>query len=226
MSLQATLLAVFGSDLTIVNAARVSFAKESLKLDDKDIKLINYLVAHKHFAPLCHPQITFRVTAPIFVARQLAKHQVGAVWSEESRRYIDEPPQFFRPDHWRGRAKNVKQGSAGPVDSNTAAKASYVLQEVERQTLSAYNTLLEQGVAPEQARMVLPLSTCTTWIWTGSLQFFARVCQLRLDNHAQYESQLIAQQISNQISPYFPIAWSALLGPESCPPTPNASPTP
>ena len=212
-----------GSDLTVVNAARVSFDKESTAVDweyldfghssgdfvailnDNDAKLIKYLAEHNHWTPFGHCQVTFRIKAPIFVARQLGKHQVGMVWNEVSRRYVDSEPEFFSIDMFREKADNVKQGS------KDEATIPYSLDPLHHYTLECYNNLLKMGVCPEQARMVLPQSMYTEWYWTGSLAAWARVCKLRLDPHTQKETRDIAQVISNQMSIIFPVSWSALL---------------
>ena len=212
-----------GSDLTVVNAARVSFEKESeaedweyldlgqssgdfvAVLNEKDQKLIKYLAKHNHWTPFGHCQVTFRIKAPIFVARQLGKHQVGMVWNEVSRRYVDSEPEFFSIDMFREKADNVKQGS------KDEATIPYSLDPLHHYTLECYNNLLKMGVCPEQARMVLPQSMYTEWYWTGSLAAWARVCKLRLDPHTQKETRDIAQVISNQMSIIFPVSWSALL---------------
>jgi len=212
-----------GSDLTVVNAARVSFEKESeaedweyldlgqasgdfvAVLNEKDQKLIKYLAKHNHWTPFGHCQVTFRIKAPIFVARQLGKHQVGMVWNEVSRRYVDSEPEFFSIDMFREKADNVKQGS------KDEATIPYSLDPLHHYTLECYHNLLKMGVCPEQARMVLPQSMYTEWYWTGSLAAWARVCKLRLDPHTQKETRDIAQVISNQMSIIFPVSWSALL---------------
>ena len=212
-----------GSDLTVVNAARVSFKKEReaedweyldlgqasgyfvAVLNEKDKKLIKYLAEHNHWTPFGHCQVTFRIKAPIFVARQLGKHQVGMVWNEVSRRYVDSEPEFFSIDMFREKADNVKQGS------KDEATIPYSLDPLHHYTLECYNNLLKMGVCPEQARMVLPQSMYTEWYWTGSLAAWARVCKLRLDPHTQKETRDIAQVISNQMSIIFPVSWSALL---------------
>lgn len=200
-----------GTDKSIVNAARVSFAKDSMEqeLDQKDEKLINYLAKHNHWSPFAHNSIQLKIKAPIFIARQLVKHQVGGVWNEESRRYISTTPEFFTPESWRGVPVNAKQGSAGLVaDQN---KCNELLIQHHDASLALYNTLLEMGVCPEQARMVLPLSTMTNWYWTGSLMFWARVCKQRLDGHSQEEAQQVAALISTQCQRLFPISWAALM---------------
>lgn len=218
-----TLIDSMGSDLSVVDAARVSFAKESdwvdvpgpygtisgHELSQPDTKLISYLAKHNHFSPFCHAFATFRIKAPIFCARQLAKHQVGLAWNEESRRYIDEEPEFFFPDVWRGRPEgSIKQGSAGIVQHNMYATDE--ANDAVVVALQSYSHLLECGVAPEQARMILPQNTMTNWIWSGSLMAFARVCRLRLDSHAQQETAAVAKLIDAEMSELFPVSWEAL----------------
>lgn len=197
-----------GTDLSVVNAARVSFHKESLEFTDQDAKLIYYLAKHNHWSPFAHTALTFRIKAPIFVARQLVKHTVGGVWNEVSRRYVSDEPEFYFPDVWRGKPENAKQGS-----SDKEAKTAYAYKAKEQiwWLVDSYNNMIEEGVAPEQARMVLPQNTMTEWWWTGSLVFFARVCKQRLDSHAQQETREIAEMLSNQIKPLFPVAWKALM---------------
>lgn len=205
-----------GSDLSVVNAARVSFAKVSSEFSEKDGKLISYLARHAHWTPFAHTAISLRVQAPIFVARQLVKHQVGLTWNEVSRRYVDDEPAFYFPETWRGRPEgSVKQGSSGEVIEYTSCWAfSSIQEDVECQTLDAlllYNNLLENGVAPEQARMVLPLNTMTEWIWTGNVMSFARVCKQRLDPHAQQETREVAEQIRDILQEHFPVSFNALM---------------
>ena len=219
-----------GSDLTVVNAARVSFEKESeaedweyldlgqasgdfvAVLNEKDQKLIKYLAKHNHWTPFGHCQVTFRIKAPIFVARQLGKHQVGMVWNEVSRRYVDSEPEFYEPKVWRKRADNVKQGSSNEeVKLKWGVNHPPLPDRLVQLQLSTYNLMIKEGVCPEQARMVLPQSMYTEWYWTGSLAAWARVCKLRLDPHTQKETRDIAQVISNQMSIIFPVSWSALL---------------
>jgi len=212
-----------GSDLSVVNAARVSFAKESewvginpedgldsVQLSEKDQKLIAYLAKHNHWTPFAHAFLSFRIKAPIFVARQLVKHQVGLAWNEVSRRYVDDEPEFFQPE-WRMRAENVKQGSAGEFDKDMQAAINAIFWDAVDVSYSAYEELLKLGVAPEQARAVLNLNHHTEWIWSGSLAAFARVCKLRLDPHAQKETQEIAQQIQALVPSEFQHSWKALL---------------
>ena len=212
-----------GSDLSVVNAARVSFAKESEwenpggidawdlsknKLSEKDQKLINYLAKHNHWSPFAHNSLTFRIKAPIFVARQLVKHQVGGVWNEVSRRYVDEEPEFYLPTLWHKAPTNAKQGAS----ENTLNVLEAVdVPLVTENCLHYYFALLKLGVAPEEARMVLPLNTMTEWWWTGSLMFFARVCKQRLDPHAQNATRDIAKLINEQIPKEFVYSWKALM---------------
>jgi thymidylate synthase (FAD) len=247
-----------GSDLTVVNAARVSFSKISkyeektfedekeadtfarkvngyidydyvlsdrwfggypvYYLNEKDQKLIQYLARHGHWTPFGHVQATFLIKTPIFVARQLGKHQVGLVWNEVSRRYVDSEPEFYVPETWRKRAENVKQGSSeeavDPVlrvrmHGDQTVNDAYT--RLDDHALDLYNEMLDHGVCPEQARMVLPQSMMTEWYWTGSLAAFARVCKLRLDPHTQQETREVAKIMSEILEDCFPVSWKALL---------------
>lgn len=203
-----------GGDVNVVNAARVSFAKEVKEFDlEKDTKLINYLAKYNHWSPLAHTSISIRVKAPIFMARQFVKHQIGLVWNEESRRYIDDTPEFYMPLQWRGKPDNAKQGSSGVVDIKPVGHMGFAVgpYEATEFALVTYKSLLDQNVAPEQARMVLPQNTMTNWIWTGSLVAFARICKLRLDSHAQKEAQELAQLINDVVAPLYPVSWAALM---------------
>lgn len=213
-----------GSDINVVNAARVSFAKETQEFDlEKDSKLINYLAKHNHWSPLAHTSVSIRVKAPIFMARQFVKHQIGLVWNEESRRYIDDEPEFYKPVVWRSRPENAKQGSGAEVVTHieyelspvSGEKISLPIEETYNHlvgtALDTYNMMLDSNVAPEQARMVLPQSVMTNWIWTGSLVAFARVCKLRLDSHAQKEAQELAHKINDVVAPLYPVSWGALM---------------
>ena len=182
-----------GGDLTVVNAARVSYAKESKELETKDEKLIKYLAEHNHWTPFAHVQVSFRIKAPVFVARQLVKHQIGLVWNETSRRYVSDEPELYTPprDYWRTKpAKGQsKQGS------NPDEKRIYNVKPVYQTILNTYNDMIAKGIAPEMARMILPQSMMTEWIWTGSLVAFARVCKLRCASDSQMETRNIANQI-------------------------------
>ena len=202
-----------GSDLTVVNAARVSFNKHQDKFKNTDEKLIKYLAVHGHWTPFGHYSIQFRIAAPIFVARQLVKHQVGLVWNEISRRYVDEDPEFWYPEHWRARAEDKKQGSTEEeyIDwiDRTERTGGRVAKTCEF-TMHTYKTLLEAGVCPEQARMVLPQNTYTEWYWSGSLYAFARVCNLRCQPDAQKETRDVCWKIDEFAKYLFPTSWKAL----------------
>lgn len=212
-----------GSDLTVVNAARVSFHKESewdvfpaedermnkRMLKESDAKLIRYLAKHNHWTPFGHCFVQFRVKAPIFVARQLVKHQVGLVWNEESRRYIDSEPEFWFPKIWRKRPDgSLKQGSGGEMELQNSWKTQS--ENMALGNLALYNHMINSGVAPEQARMVLPVNMMTEWYWSGSLAAWARVCKLRLDPHAQAETQEVAKMINSHMGLLFPVSWAEL----------------
>jgi len=210
--MKVTYIEHMGSDLSVVNAARVSFGKQSelvcidrqkgqYILKEKDVKLIRYLAEHQHKSPFNHAFATFHVKAPIFVARQLQKHEYMP-WNEISRRYVDSEPEFYEPVVWRGRSEDKKQGSYGIVDLKTKPTHQYALQ--------TYHNLLSDGVAPEQARMVLPQSMYTEWYWSGSLYAFSKMCSLRLKNDAQLETQVIAKQISSVMKDLYPFSWKAL----------------
>jgi thymidylate synthase (FAD) len=221
--IKATYIDHMGTDLTVANAARVSFGKTSEMEDDpwgppklkkKDDKLIRYLAAHKHISPFGHCFASFHVKAPIFVARQLVKHKFLR-WNEISRRYVDDEPEFYVPDVWRGRSDDKKQGSDGVVELHPM---TFVVdpnednQELNEASLDVYNYLLQQGVAPEMARMVLPQSTMTEWYWSGSLDAFADMCRLRCASDTQYETRLVADNINEEMQKLFPVSWDALMG--------------
>jgi len=224
--IKSTLVDHCGSDLTTVNAARVSFGKRSEwevdydnnmytgqnVLSERDTKLIKYLSKHKHLSPFGHAFASFHVKAPIFVARQLVKHKFLR-WNEISRRYVDDEPEFYVPDVWRGRSKDKKQGSDGVSLWNHGMGTGYREEEYELMDniLGVYRHMIEVGVAPEQARMVLPQSTMTEWYWSGSLDAFASMCVLRLKGDTQYETRLVAQQIDEVMSSLFPVSWKALV---------------
>lgn len=199
-----------GSDLSVVDAARVSFNKvsawENNQLSAKDEKLIKYLAEHNHWTPFGHATLKIRVLAPIFVARQLVKHQIGLVWNEVSRRYVSDDLSFYFPEYWRKAAENVKQGSSKEQVNIKQGDKELIISAV-----NYYYSLLDQGVCTEQARMILPLNLMTEWIWTGSLYAFARVCNLRLDSHAQQETSQVAEKISLIAKELFPVSWKYLL---------------
>jgi len=211
--IKSTYIEHMGNDLTVANAARVSFGKTSEmdvndvwsppKLKAKDDKLIRYLAKHKHISPFGHCFASFHVKAPVFVARQLVKHKFLR-WNEISRRYVDDDPEFYEPNFWRGRSLDKKQGSEGHI--------TLVLdQEIQwHRQLSTYKTLLADGVAPEQARMVLPQSMMTEWYWSGSLDAFADMCNLRCKSDTQAETREVANQIDRKMLELFPVSWDAL----------------
>ena len=215
--IEATYVDHMGSDLSVVNAARVSFGKKSQfegrvggpnVLSQRDSKLIRYLAKHKHISPFGHAFASFHVKAPIFVARQLVKHSFLR-WNEVSRRYVDDEPKFYVPDVWRGRSADKKQGSEGEVKLGKLDDT--IVSDSPYEALCAYKALLQAGVAPEQARMVLPQSTMTEWYWSGSLDAFARMCNLRLPADTQQETRVVAQQIDEVMSGLFPVSWEALI---------------
>jgi len=204
------LLETFGSDLTVVNAARVSFHKESKEFSDRDTGLVNYLAKHNHNSPFFHPQIRFRLKMPIFVAREWFRHTVGFSRNEVSRRYVDEPPEIWIPTEFRMRDVNLKQGSKEEsVVENGAVQELY--KETVEYILATYDTMLEKKVAPEIARAILPQSMYTEFIETGSLAAYSRLCNLRLDPHAQKEIQDYAQAVCSLLEPLFPVSWKALM---------------
>jgi thymidylate synthase (FAD) len=205
----ATLLKHMGDDLDVVNAAKVSFAKESKEFDDNSVRLIKYLAKHKHMSPFGHCFASFHVKAPIFVARQLVKHKFLR-WNEVSRRYVDDEPEFYVPDVWRGRSADKKQGSEGVV--KLEGVDGQIVDDYAAEALTAYQALLEAGVAPEQARMVLPQSTMTEWWWSGSLDAFADMCRLRITPDTQYETRQVALMIDKKMLELFPVSWLALEG--------------
>ena len=192
-----------GTDLSVVNAARVSFAKESDEFSDKDAKLINYLAKHNHWSPFGHASLQFRIKAPIFVARQLVKHQVGLVWNEVSRRYVDDEPEFYIPSEWRLKADDKKQGSSDEtIEYNLGSTLEFIK--------TTYQNMLKANIAPEMARMILPQNLYTEWYWSGTLMAFARVCNLRCKPDTQWETQQIGNLIDNEAKEKFPISWKAL----------------
>jgi thymidylate synthase (FAD) len=213
---EATYIDHMGNDLTVANAARVSFGKKSEMEDDpwgppklkaKDAKLIRYLAKHKHISPFGHCFASFHIKAPIFVARQLVKHKFLR-WNEISRRYVDDEPEFYVPDVWRGRSADKKQGSEGEVKLGKLDDA--IVSDSPYEALTAYQSLLDAGVAPEQARMVLPQSTITEWYWSGSLDAFADMCNLRCKPDTQAETREVARQIDHMMIELFPVSWDAL----------------
>jgi thymidylate synthase (FAD) len=216
--IQVTYKGSMGNDLTVVNAARVSFGKESewdyeesdaysfkqhMKLKDK--KLIKYLAKHKHLSPFGHCFASFHIKAPVFVARQLVKHKFLR-WNEISRRYVDNEPEFFHPTEWRGRSDDKKQGSEGVIESLRPTYSKTLIKIA----MDNYKHLLSEGVCPEQARMVLPQSMMTEWYWSGSLDAFADMCNLRCKPDTQAETAEVAWEIDRNMIDLFPVSWRAL----------------
>ena len=201
-----------GSDASVVNAARVSFGKRIKEMSEGDTKLIRYLAKHNHWSPFGHASLQFRIKAPIFVARQLVKHQIGLTWNEISRRYVDYEPEFYEVDKWRGRPVDKKQGSSEENIEwiNRSMRTSALQDQVENVALANYNLMIGAGVAPEQARMILPQSMMTEWYWSGTLYAFARVCNLRCAEDAQYETRIVANLINDECEKLFPISWTEL----------------
>ena len=217
MSIEVTYIDHMGSDLSVVNAARVSFGKNSEmdrsylrsppKLKDKDAKLIKYLAKHNHTSPFNHAFLTVHVKAPIFVARQLQKHEYMP-WNEVSRRYVDDEPEFYEPDHWRDKSKDKKQGSGGKSQSQYFP--NIYVKEVSEKALGDYKKMLTQGIAPEQARMILPQNMMTEWYWSGTVGAFAKMCNLRCKPDTQLETRIVGNEVSNIMLRYFPVSWEAL----------------
>lgn len=216
--IKATYIHHCGTDLTTVNAARVSFGKKSSleedahgvwRMNDKDVKLINYLAKHEHLSPFGHCFFTFHVKAPVFVRAQLVKHEYLRM-NEISRRYVSDSPELYTPDTFRNApVGSVKQGSSGEHYDSADWIDIYV--DCSKGWLNLYQQMVKDGVAPEQARMVLPQSMMTEWYWSGSLDAFFNMCRLRLKPEAQYESKVIALQVSNAIENHCPVSWAALM---------------
>ena len=205
------LLEVFGDDLTVVNAARVSFDKVSESLTEADKKLIRYLAKHEHTSPFFHPQVRLRVKMPIFVAREWYRSQAGLSRNEVSRRYVNTVPECWVPavEDLREKDKNVKQGSKANAISE-AEEVHHAIAEHVDETVKLYESLLEKGVAPEVARCILPQSMYTEFIETGSLAAMARICHLRLGTGAQKEIRDYASALSSMMVDAFPVSWEAL----------------
>jgi thymidylate synthase (FAD) len=204
------LLETFGSDLTVVNAARVSLGKEVHQMTERDAKLIKYLADHDHTSPFFHPQARFRLKMPIWMAREWFRHTIGFARNEVSRRYVDNPPTFYLPAELRTRAPSKKQGSNDDVHEDNENLRG--IMELSFASASVtYERLLDAGVCPEQARMVLPQSMMTEFIETGSLAAYARLCKLRMGPDAQKEIRDMAQRISICLQNAFPTSWSTLI---------------
>jgi len=226
--IDVTLIDHMGTDLSVVNAARVSFNKTSSwvywkgewhgeddyarkeVLSNGDTKLIYYLAEHGHTSPFGHAFASFHCKAPVFVARQLVKHKFLR-WNEISRRYVDTEPEFYKPE-LREATKDKKQGSGVPMFmGGYNSTLDGVIQQSGIEAGKQYKYLLKMGVCEEQARMVLPLNHMTEWYWSGSLDAFADMCNLRRKEDAQYESRLVANSISMDMGWLYPVSWKALM---------------
>lgn len=219
--IKVDLIGHYGNDLSVVNAARVSFHKEALEMGEGDSKLIHYLAKHKHHSPFNHAFLSFRVKAPIFVARQLVKHKF-LPWNEVSRRYVDDEPEFYFTEDFRKKADNAKQGSSCELVSllemvdlgsgeRWADSPGSQLALNSEYSFHLYKTMLAAGICPEQARMVLPLNTMTEWVWSGTLGAFLDMLVLRLDPHTQAETRIVASFIGLEVIKLFPISYGAYI---------------
>lgn len=211
--IKAELVEHMGSDLSVVNAARVSYGLVKTELDSRDERLIKFLAEHKHVTPFRHPQATLRCSAPIFLARQLGKHQTGFSWNEVSRRYKDGDAievECYMPTVVYGRPEKLMTQAALPLDADFTADVQHWLATAHASAIREYKALIGFGVAPEQARMVLPQSMMTSWIWTGSLYGWFSLWKQRSTQHAQYEARLFAEEVDKIMSELFPISWDAL----------------
>lgn len=207
------LLETFGNDLTVVNAARVSLGKHVDEFTEKDAKLIKYLADHEHTSPFFHPQARFRLRMPIWMAREWFRHTIGFARNEVSRRYVDDEPSFHIPEELRERAPNKKQGSKDGVHPyNSLLRREYMEESVDK-SVRMYNSLLKEGVCPEQARMILPQCMMTEFIETGSIAAYARLCHLRTGPDAQKEICGVAMRVSDALKTAFPASWNALSSP-------------
>lgn len=209
--IKVELVDYMGDDLRVANVARVSFAKWKEEFDDKDARLIDYLASHEHSSPFRHTAISLRCKAPVFLARQLGKHQAGLSWNEVSRRYVDAGIELFVPDSWRSRpADGIKQGSGHEHPHSDYFKWKY--EQLCKRAMHDYEEMVEGGVAPEMARMVLPQSMMVDFIWSGNLLSFFHVYRLRAGGGAQVEAKVFAEQLEAIVEPLFPHCWSALKG--------------
>ena len=212
--ISAVLVDHMGTDLTTVNAARVSYGAESKELTDRDLGLVDFLAEHGHVTPFRHATVQLRCKAPIFLARQLGKHQVGFSWNEISRRYKDNeaiPIEFYIPDEVLCRPEKLMKQTATPMAQDFADDMRHLIHAAGQSALRQYGHLVGCGVAPEQARMVLPQSMITEWIWTGSLYGWANLYKQRSSEHAQYEARLFAEEVNKIMSELFPVCWAALI---------------
>ena len=232
--MKVDLIDYMGSDLTVANAARVSFDKQSdwnivshqkecwddsrivvtspvKELKEADKKLINFLARENHWTPFGHCFLQFRIKAPIFVARQLGKHQVGLTWNEISRRYVDNEPEFYFPEKWRKKNPDKKQGSYDDEFVELTFAEECQPKAVVNMCRELYSAMIGMQVCAEQARMILPQNMYTEWYWSGSLYAFARICSLRLKKDTQKETRDIADMIYKLAEKNFPVSWKALM---------------
>ena len=232
--MKVDLIDYMGSDLTVANAARVSFDKQSdwnivshqkecwddsriivtspvRELKEADKKLINFLARENHWTPFGHCFLQFRIKAPIFVARQLGKHQVGLTWNEISRRYVDNEPEFYFPEKWRKKNPDKKQGSYDDEFVELTFAEECQPKAVVNMCRELYSAMIGMQVCAEQARMILPQNMYTEWYWSGSLYAFARICSLRLKKDTQKETRDIANMIYKLAEKNFPVSWKALM---------------
>lgn len=201
-----------GSDLSVVNAARVSFGKSKEKFDPTDQKLLKYLSEHNHTSPFRHTAITFHIKAPIFVFRQWMKHRVASEFNEISGRYVEfTENEFFVPEILRQQSKENKQGSEGEIDVHNKVHAKELFLETCRNAVTNYKKLIDMGVCREQARCVLPLGLYSEAYWTVGLQAVAHFIKLRTDSHAQWEIQQYANAVRSIVDGIFPIGLNSLL---------------
>ncbi len=202
-----------GNDASVVRAARVSFAADSVEFNaERDGKLIKYLATHKHWTPFAHATVTLRMTAPVPIRTQCFKHKVGFSENEESRRYISSTPTGYIPETFRMKPDGcAKQGSGADMSSTGTRYWQRHFETVYNMAVASYEMAIEGGMSPEQARLLLPQGMEVSWYWTGSLAAYARFCQQRLDPHAQKEIQLLALEVANIIQPLYPESWAALI---------------
>lgn len=208
--IKAELLDWMGNDLSVTNAARVSFAKEGTEFDEvRDTKLIKYLAEHNHWTPFAHTALKFRCSAPVPIRTQAFKHKQGLVENEESRRYINSTPEVYIPDFFRSKPEgSAKQGSGGKHPDSDFWVSEY--KEEIKECINLYERMIENGVCPEQARFILPQGAIVNWIWTGNLYAFANFYLKRTDPHAQKEVQILAKEIGEKAKEIFPVSWDAL----------------
>ena len=200
-----------GNDDSVVNAARVSFAKQADQYTaDQNARLIKYLARHNHWTPFAHAFVTLRFKAPIAIHAQCVKHQIGFAMNTVSRRYVSDKPEFFMPEFRLAPEGSVKQGSGEVHPDNAHWQVNY--EDLMNKAVDLYLMMIDGDVAPEQARFVLPQGVMTEWVWSGSLQAWARFYTQRIDPHAQQEIQYLAREVDKIVGALYPVAWDALTG--------------